>query len=118
VSLAAPVGAGEVCLDCQNPAASYRCTLDRSTIDPKFEIGDQADRHACEKVLTRLGPHGACKIVDGKPCKGPVKTVTLAEYQRAMTDNAEQTYQPSVLELAQRSMTSTWTCVASLFKNC
>ena len=35
-------------------------------------------------------------------CNGTTKSITLADYQRALTDRSEQTYQPSVLEKAQQ----------------
>ena len=53
-----------------------------------------------------------------QPCNGTTKSVTLAEYQRALTSDSEQTYQPSVLEQAQKGMNKTWGCVSSLFKDC
>ena len=50
---------------------------------------------------------------------------TLADYQRALADNSEQTYQPNVIEQAQQGMSKTWGgvsktwgCVSSLFKDC
>jgi hypothetical protein len=110
--------ASEVCVSCETPAATYRCSLDRTSIDSRLKLDDTAERKVCEKVLTRLGPHGACRMVEMQPCKGAVKTLTLADYQRALTDDSEQTYQPSVLEQAQKGMNKTWGCVSSLFKNC
>jgi hypothetical protein len=118
VCLSGSLEASEVCVACQGPAATYRCSLDRSTIDSRIKLGEFADQKVCEKVLSRLGPHGTCKMVELQPCNGKTRSVTLAEYQRALTDNNEQTYQPSVLEKAQSGMSKTWGCVSSLFKNC
>ena len=83
-----------------------------------LRLGYGARFKVCEKVLSRLGPHGACKMVNTTPCNGTTKSITLADYQRALTDSSEQTYQPSVLEKAQSGMTKTWDCVSSLFTNC
>jgi hypothetical protein len=118
VCLSATLEASEVCVACEAPAATYRCSLDRTSIDSRIKLGDTAERKVCEKVLTRLGPHGACRMVELQPCNGTTKSVTLAEYQRALTSDNEQTYQPSVLEQAQHGMSKTWGCVSSLFKDC
>ena len=118
VALTSPLEANEVCVACETPAATYRCSLDRTSIDSRIKLGDTAERKVCEKVLSKLGPHGSCKMVELEPCSGAAKSITLADYQRALTDNGEQTYQPSVLERAQRGVGSTWTCVSSLFKDC
>ena len=116
--LPATLEASEVCVTCEAPAATYRCSVDRTSIDSRLKLGDTAERKVCEKVLSRLGPHGACRMVEMQPCNGTAKSVTLAEYQRALTSDSEQTYQPSVLEQAQKGMNKTWGCVSSLFKNC
>jgi len=116
--LCGPLQASEVCVACEAPAATYRCSLDRTSIDARIKLGDSAERKVCEKVLSRLGPHGSCRMVELQPCNGTTKSVTLAEYQRALTSDNEQTYQPSVLEQAQKGMNKTWGCVSSLFKDC
>jgi len=118
VALSTSPQAGEVCIACQNPALTYRCAIDRTSLDSRIKIGDQTERKVCEKVLAKLGPHGDCKAVDTAPCKGTLKSLTLADYQRALADNSEQTYQPSVLEQAQHGMSKAWNCVSSLFKDC
>ncbi len=118
VTLSSSLEASEVCIACEAPAATYRCSLDRTSLDSRVKLGDSVEGKVCEKVLSKLGPHGTCKMVELQPCNGTTKSVTLADYQRTLTDNGEQTYQPSVLEQAQNSMSKTWTCMSSLFKNC
>jgi len=118
VALSTSLAASEVCVACQNPVLTYRCAIDRTSLDARIKVSDQAERKVCEKVLAKLGPHGECKVVDAQPCKGTLKSLTLADYQRALADNSEQTYQPSVLEQAQHGMSKTWGCVSSLFKDC
>ena len=118
VALTVSPRASEVCIACQTPAVTYRCTIDRTSLDSRIKIGEQAERKVCEKVLAKLGPHGECKAVDTQPCNGTQKSLTLADYQRALADSSEQTYQPSILEQAQLSMNKTWHCVSSLFKDC
>jgi hypothetical protein len=118
VCLSGSLEASEVCVACEAPVATYRCSLDRTSIDSRLKLGDSAERKVCEKVLTRLGPHGSCRMVELQPCNGTTKSVTLADYQRALSETGEQTYQPSVLEQAQHGMSKTWVCVSSLFTNC
>ena len=118
VALSASPRASEVCIACQGPAVTYRCAIDRTSLDSRVKIGGQTERKVCERVLAKLGPHGDCKAVDARPCNGNLKALTLADYQRALADNSEQTYQPSVLEQAQQGMNKTWKCVSSLFKDC
>jgi hypothetical protein len=118
VALSTSPHAGEVCVACQSPTLTYRCAIDRTSLDSRIKIGEQMERKVCEKVLAKLGPHGDCKAVDTQPCNGSLKSLTLADYQRALADNSEQTYQPSVLEQAQHGMNKTWNCVSSLFKDC
>ena len=118
VTLSSSLEASEVCVTCEAPAATYRCSLDRTSMDARIKLGDAAERKACEKVLSKLGPHGSCKMVELQPCNGATKSITLADVQRALTDSSEHTYQPSMLEQAQNGMSKTWTCVSSLFKDC
>ncbi len=117
-ALSVSLQASEVCVSCEAPAATYRCSLDRTSIDSRLKLGDAAEQKMCEKVLSKLGPHGACKMVELQPCTGTTRSVTLADYQRALAGDGEQTYQPNVLEQAQSGMSKTWNCFSSLFKDC
>lgn len=125
VAVSPSLEASEVCVACQNPVVTYRCAIDRTSLDTRIKVSDQTERKVCEKVLAKFGPHGECKAIDTQPCKGTLKSLTLADYQRALADNSEQTYQPNVIEQAQQGMSKTWGgvsktwgCVSSLFKDC
>ncbi len=118
--LSASLSAGEVCVACDKPTATYLCTLEKPTRDAKAQLEQAAERHICETVLTKIGPHGACRTIEqAAPCAGVPRTVTLTDYQRAIAgDGGESTYQVGVFELARQKVYATWVCVASLFNNC
>lgn len=116
--LALPLRAAEVCVSCEEPAATYRCMLEQLPQSEAFALKDEAQAFVCEKVLAKSGPHAACHAVAETPCKGHERTVTLTDYQRAIAGDEEITYQPGVLELTQQKMQSAWVCVTSLFKDC
>jgi hypothetical protein len=120
LSLSASLGASEVCVVCDKPAATYRCTLEQVTRDAKFQLGANAQRLACETVLAKTGPHEHCNVVtDVKlPCDGPQRTVTVHDLQQLVAGDGHQTYQPGVFEIARRNVYATWICVSSLFKDC
>lgn len=120
LGLSAPLGASEVCVVCDKPAATYRCTLEQVTRDAKFQLGANAQRLACETVLAKSGAHARCAVVDDAkaPCEGPQRTVTVHDLQQIAAGDGEQTYQPGVFEIARRNVYATWICVSSLFKEC
>jgi hypothetical protein len=111
--------AGEVCVACEQPEATYRCTFEQTTRDHRLELGDVAQAHICESVLKRSSPHAACKIVKGpEPCNGVLRTVTVAEYQRFVASDGHSTYEPGMVDKAQRSVNATWNCLTSFFGDC
>lgn len=119
LSLPASLDADEVCVACEGPAATYRCTLEQPKRDLRFQLEETAQRYACEMVLAKAGPHASCRVVaNAEPCDGPARTVTLTDVQRAIAGDGESTYQPGVFELARRKVHATWLCVASLFNDC
>jgi hypothetical protein len=94
--------------------------LDQTSSDARLQLGDVAQAHICENVLQRAGPHASCKLVPQgpAPCNGVPRTVTVADYQRLVVSDGHSTYQPGVLEKAQRGVTSTWDCLTSFFGKC
>ena len=119
LGVSASLKAAEVCVACDKPVATYRCTLEKPTRDSKIQFEDAAAPHICETVLAKLGPHGSCRIVDaGVPCDGVPRVVTITDYQRAMAGDGETTYQVGVFELARQKVYATFVCVASLFNDC
>jgi len=113
------VRSSELCLVCEEPAASYRCNVERPST--RFDLGDDIEREICAKVLAKQGEHGKCQRVEvpeGGTCKGPSRTVTLTDYQRVVSGNGESTYEVGALEIARRNVHNTWLCVTSMFKDC
>jgi hypothetical protein len=79
--------AGEICVACDKPAATYRCTFEQATRDAKFQVGETAQRHVCEQILAKTGPHERCRTaLDVQPCDGAIRTVNLAEVQKSVID--------------------------------
>jgi hypothetical protein len=119
LSVSQALEAGEMCIACDSPVATYRCTFEQTTRDHRLQLGDDAQGHICEKVLKQAGPHASCMFVQGAaPCEGAPRTVTVADYQRLVAGDGHSTYQPGVLEKAQRGVNATWDCLSSLFGDC
>ena len=115
-----PLGAAEVCVACEGPAATYRCSMqDLPKKAYKLGLADKAQSEVCQTVLAKQGEHASCRVVEGAgACDGFARTVTLTDFQRAIAGENETTYQPGALELAQRGMNQTWVCISSLFEDC
>ncbi len=116
-SLAA--SAAEVCLTCEGPAASYRCVVEQPS--EKYKIGGDAQQEMCAKVLAKQGQHQKCQLAavpEGGQCAGGMRTVTVADYQRAVGNADASTYEEGAFEIARRSVHDTWLCVSSMFKDC
>lgn len=111
--------AGELCVSCQEPAASYRCAVEQPS--EKFKLGDGIEQEICSKVLAKKGPHQKCQVVavpEGGTCDGAQRTVTVTDYQRVMSASGESTYEVGAFEIARRNVHDTWLCVTSMFKDC
>lgn len=111
--------ADELCIACDQPAAAYRCAVEQPS--EKFRLGADIEQEVCIKVLTKNGPHHSCRISAipaGGSCEGAKRTVTLADYQRAVSPTGESTYEVGALEIARRNVHDTWLCVTSMFKDC
>jgi hypothetical protein len=117
--LAIPLSAAEVCVVCDQPAATYRCSVEGLPQGKNPAIEAEVQAHACEKVLVKLERHANCRsVADAKSCEGKTRTVTLTDYQRAIAGDVETTYEPGAFERAKQGMQSAWTCVSSLFSDC
>lgn len=118
-AIAFAAAAGELCLACEEPAASYRCTVEQPS--EKFNLGDGIEQEICSKVLAKKGPHQKCKAVavpEGGKCDGAQRTVTVTDYQRVISATGEPTYEVGAFEIARRNVHDTWQCVTSMFKDC
>ena len=114
-----PVAAEQLCVSCEGPAASYRCTVEQPS--GKVTLGNGIDAEICSKVMANKGSHAKCRVVAvaaSGGCEGPERTVNLTDYQRAIGDSDESTYEVGALEIARRNVHNTWLCVASMFKDC
>lgn len=115
-----PLAAEEICVACDGPAATYRCTPELPTSKVSSELSASLEATACTTVLAETGGHKTCRpIKSDEPCEGGTKTVTLTDYQRAIAgDGQPSTYQPGAVEIARRNVEDTLRCVASLFGDC
>ena len=116
---AIPAQTAELCVTCEQPAATYRCTVELPS--DKYNIATQLQGEMCSKVLAKNGEHQRCSlhpVAEGGVCEGSARTVTVTDYQRALTPAGEETYEIGALEKVQRNMQNTWTCVSSMFKDC
>lgn len=118
-SVAFPAHAGELCIACEEPAAAYRCSVEQPS--EKHAIGASLELEICGKVLAKKGGHQKCHVAavpEGGKCEGGERTVSVTDYQRAISGNGESTYEVGALEIARRNVHDTWTCVTSMFKDC
>jgi hypothetical protein len=111
--------AGEVCLTCEAPSASYRCAVEQPSV--KYKLGGDVEQEICTKVLAKQGQHQKCHVTpvpEGGQCTGTAKTVSLADFQRLAGNANESTYQEGAFEIARRNVHDTWLCLSSMFKDC
>jgi hypothetical protein len=111
--------AAELCVACQEPAATYRCTVEQPS--DKYSLGTDLETQICSKVLAQKGAHKNCALVpvaEGGKCEGLERTVTVTDYQRALGARGESTYEVGAFEIARRNVYDTWLCVSSMFKDC
>jgi hypothetical protein len=114
-----PSRAAEMCIVCEQPAATYRCSVELPS--DKYNIAPLLQGEMCAKVLAKKGEHHKCALLpvaEGGKCEGFARTVTVTDYQRALTPAGEETYEIGALEKVQRNMQDTWLCVTSMFKDC
>ncbi|MDP1639571.1 MAG: hypothetical protein Q8L61_01450 [Hyphomicrobium sp.] len=114
-----PSRAAEMCIVCEQPAATYRCSVELPS--DKYNIAPLLQAEMCAKVLAKKGEHHKCALLpvaEGGKCEGFARTVTVTDYQRALTPAGEETYEIGALEKVQRNMQDTWLCVTSMFKDC
>jgi hypothetical protein len=113
------VRAGELCVACEQPTATYLCSVEQPS--GKFDLGGGLQEQICSKVLEKKGTHAKCHLAavpDGGKCDGLPRTVTVTDYQRAIAGTAESTYEVGAFEVARENVHATWRCVTSMFKDC
>ncbi len=121
-ALAVSAKAGELCVACEEPAATYRCSIEQPS--EKYQLKGALAGEVCSKVLAKKGAHHKCHVAEvpeGGTCAGAERVVTVTDYQRAVSDNGdngESTYEVGAFEIARRNVHDTWLCVTSMFKDC
>ena len=112
--------AGELCVVCAKPDATYRCTLDQSTRFGNFRFSEEIQVRVCTKVLAKKGSHERCTVVQNAnaTCDGPPKTITFTDYQQVLASDGSSTYEPGLVALIGNKINKTWICITSIFKNC
>jgi hypothetical protein len=119
VAAAMPLRAAELCVVCEQPAATYRCSVELPS--DKYNIALQLQGEMCAKVLAKNDAHQKCTLLpvaEGGKCEGLARSVTVTDYQRALAPAGEETYEIGALEKARRNVHDTWLCMTSMFKDC
>lgn len=113
-------GGEDVCVACEGPEATYRCTPELPVKSTNSDLGAVAGAKLCTTVLAQSANHKKCRAIkDGAPCTGPERVVTLTDYQRMIAgDGQPSTYQPGAFEIARENVQDTLRCVTSLFGDC
>ena len=112
--------AGELCVVCAKPDATYRCAVDQSTQFGKFKFGEEVQSHICTKVLAKKGGHERCIVVQNAiaACEGLLRTITFTDYQQMLASEGTSTYEPGLIPTIGNKITKAWICVTSIFKDC
>ncbi len=120
VGSCAALHAAEVCVACQEPAKTYRCSVSGEPKSLGLEGDDRLENHVCEYVLAKTNSHTKCKAikVGDAPCDGVPRTVTLRDYVRLRTAEGPSTHDPGAHEVVRKSVNSAWVCMTSLFQDC
>ncbi len=112
--------AAELCVACQEPAASYRCTVESPS--EKYALGEVLEEQICSKVLAQKGPHKKCALMplpEGGTCEGVAAHRDRHRLSTRATAGAdESTYEVGAFEVARQGVHDTWLCVTSMFKDC
>jgi hypothetical protein len=113
--------AGELCVVCVKPNATYRCTVDQSTQFAKFKFGEEVQGHICTKVLAKKGTHEHCIVVQNASATcddGLPRTITFTDYQQMLASDGSSTYEPGLIPTVGNKITKAWICIISMFKDC
>ena len=120
IGLSSFASAGELCVVCTKPDATYSCTVDQSTRFVKFKFGDEIQGHICTIMLTKKGSHERCTVVQNPnaACDGPPRTITFTDYQQMQASDGSSTYEPGLIAVVGNKINKTWICITSIFKDC
>lgn len=133
----ASAAAGDICISCQGPAATYTCTIEKSEKIDQFPDAQRFLERVCKKALTKKGKHEKCEVLrSASPCQGAIVSLGKSDLKDALikgdTDGSSSKVE-GLLPGAQRMATeglektgeaikgsakTTWDCVLSLFTAC
>ena len=134
-------GEAELCVTCAGPPAVYRCVIE---LPAASKSADARAQMLCATELATTGGHQSCSVarVSAAPCDGPVRTVkgpaaparetvtqatpaglpaaNASPLEREVAPEKAKAAEPPAPEAAKADAPakSTWTCVASFFKDC
>ncbi|MDO9383086.1 MAG: hypothetical protein Q7T86_09525 [Hyphomicrobiaceae bacterium] len=89
----ASLAAGDVCVTCTGPAASYSCSVKKAD-EIEALAGAKAINKICTQVLKRKGQHAACQVVDGA-CAGTPTTIGWKDVKGALASGDDTPDQPA-----------------------
>jgi hypothetical protein len=125
----------ELCVACEAPAQTYRCSVQKSEVLKKYGLEEKAVLAACTKALAKVGPHERCHVIEASveaPCTGVKKVLGLADVRQALSEESGGDSSTVVASLPERAgkavkdasgsvggaFKQAWTCVSSLFQDC
>ena len=89
----ASVMAAEVCVECAEPAATYRCVVAIPGAAPIPSLSSKAAQVVCMTELAKAGGHRFCRVTQGAIgglCNGPERVVALSQPSGTADGDAKQ----------------------------
>jgi hypothetical protein len=74
--------AADVCVECAEPAATYRCIVALPGDAPLASLTSKAAQVVCMTELAKAGGHGFCRVTQGSVgglCNGPERVVAFSQ---------------------------------------
>jgi len=74
--------AGDICVECSEPAATYRCVVVQKDVGGASHALAKAANFICMTELAKAGSHGFCRVTQGNLgglCNGPERVVTIGD---------------------------------------
>ncbi|MFZ4807600.1 MAG: hypothetical protein ACOYLQ_10115 [Hyphomicrobiaceae bacterium] len=78
----APAVAAGICVECSEPAATYRCVIVQKDTSGASHALAKAANFICMTELAKAGGHGFCRVTQGSVgglCNGPERVVTIGD---------------------------------------
>lgn len=79
--VASGAAAGEICVQCAQPEATYRCTFTEQGDIADARVAGRAAQLVCITQLARTGGHASCRVrsTKGSFCDGAERVVSIAD---------------------------------------